>query len=1243
MRDKPILIPNILKPFIEKAKKLSIGEIEFSGGTYQVRVLDQNINEDVWAFLQLDQKNELKDAFCSCQESEDVLSCPHIAAAYLRIFNGHQKPLHKRFAASIWNKVCRLYSDRVGDSIDQLTHDGKCSYALLSTGKKTLFYIKGKTKEACQKLSRLLLHRHFETEETSLKFSNLSQEEILLWREGKPTDDLRYELSFWNDLAKWFKTMQEEGSPYTVSFDYSKRGIPNYIHIKFKEVDSGFYLSEANLPIIIPTLATIESNLKVHRQYDESVEKITYDKFLKVFKVAAKRIKKSSFKEGQKGEKIGEWLFVKEDGFYLLHNQEALLQPEIAKEQIPSFLRENFYIVKERLDGAVLHEEKVKPSYLLSFDKEWNLHISSYLFSEGDLVKPYSEDFGDFAYLDDDGFYRLEERVFDAKELVIKKEMVGDFVRKERSFLNTQEGFRVSVATVETELGYVLSEDDRLTFFKKAQNLEKDIEMHDFGSIIYLAGRGFFTKISNPIGLPVRPDIAILRDQIPLFIRMNRSDLEHVPDFFTEKSPVLKAGLKISLTEENRVKVSPLYNLEEGFQEKKIRFFDDFCYVEGQGFHELPFDSRLPDDYRYPVEIEKERLALFLNYELPKLLPYATEMDERLIAPQKMQLKALKIARAENIGKGFYTLKLAIETERGLIPVYEIWNAIKKKKPYLFDAHGLIDLSSKYFDWLRLLDKGRVDRKQHTITLSTLELIRLNAFYEIEVREGKGAAKKEGEELLKELIEFKNIDNPDLSGLNSTLRPYQQIGVNWLWFLYHHGLSGLLSDDMGLGKTHQTMALLAAVMNENKKLNGLKKHFLIICPTSVIYHWQEKLQAFLPDAKICTFHGQNRSLKEFSEEYDILLTSYGIWRLEHEFLSKLPFEIAVFDEVQVAKNHSSRLYSSLTHVNAEMRIGLTGTPIENQLRELKALFDVVVPTYMPPEIDFREFFVKPIEREQNRQKKELLSRFIKPFLLRRKKSQVLLDLPEKIEEVAHTELAPSQEKLYNETIKKNREKILEALQNKEETVPYMHIFALLSALKQICDHPAVFYKDPENYQKYSSGKWDLFVELLNEALESEQKVVVFSQYLFMLDIMEEYLNENGIGFATIRGSTANRGEQIHRFNHDLECKVFLGSLQASGLGLDLTAGSVVIHYDRWWNAARENQATDRVHRIGQTRGVQVFKLVTKNTLEKKIDELIFKKGQLMEDIVAVDDHQIIKKFTREEIASLLQYCHPQGS
>jgi SNF2 family DNA or RNA helicase len=200
---------------------------------------------------------------------------------------------------------------------------------------------------------------------------------------------------------------------------------------------------------------------------------------------------------------------------------------------------------------------------------------------------------------------------------------------------------------------------------------------------------------------------------------------------------------------------------------------------------------------------------------------------------------------------------------------------------------------------------------------------------------------------------------------------------------------------------------------------------------------------------------------------------------------------------------------------------------------------------------------------------------------------------------------------------------------------YLHVFSLLTSLKQLCDHTAVYHKDVANYKKYTSGKWELFIELLSQAREAQKKVVVFSQYLGMLDIIELYLQEIQIGYAGIRGSTVRREEEIKRFQTDPQCEVFVASLQAAGLGIDLTAASIVIHYDRWWNAARENQATDRVHRIGQTRGVQVFKLLTLGTFEERIDAMIERKASLMEDVIGSDDQLAIKSFTREELIELL--------
>lgn len=1242
-------LPEIIKPYENAAKKLlasgAVGDVEFSGGTYQVQVTDPKTKKDVWAFLQLDGKGQLKDCFCSCEDSEDVARCVHIGAAYLRIFNGTPTPLHQRFERSLWNQLCHLYSDRLGNESSALKLVGKGHYAATSVGGKSVFYIKGKNAQTNKHLTDVIMHRKRETEETSLKFSNLSQEEIILWKEGRPTPELLYELSYWNDLAKWLMFLQDSGTKYTISFEYTAKDIPNFINIKFANLECGFYLSEANLPLIIPSLATVNSPLIVHNTDQESIERVTFDKKEGCLIVETKDQTKDQAPAKQKkkvaakgaGVPIGDWIYRPDDGFYPRDQRGLSATPTICGKEISLVLNEHYHTLKNLLDGVQLHEESIQASYSLSFDNDWNMHITVYVLTPGDLSGPNSHFFGEWVYLDDDGFYHLEGLRFEEMDTVIPSEQVADFVTQNRTWLNAQDGFRTYLSSIEAQLTYHLSPDERLTFSRRVAVSDTSVENKDFGPWVYIAGQGFYSKVTSSIGIPVRPGLSISGDQIPVFIRANRSDLVIVPGFFSERCPVVKSGLKIALNDNEQIEVSPVYELLPAYQDKPLIFFDDFVYVEGEGFHELPVDSRLPEKFRHSVLIEKENTALFLTYEIEKIKNYTASIDPRLLRPSSLKLMASSIARADEAGKGWYALKLNYSTERGSIAVSDIWSAIKKKKRYLFSDEGLIDLDQKRFDWLRLLAKSRLDRRSNVLLLSTLELIRLNSFDEIEVQKGRGASYQESVNLLKELTEFRIPEEPDTKGLVSELRSYQDQGLRWLWFLYHHNLSGLLCDDMGLGKTHQTMALLAAVINYHKKHSeGISRHFLVVCPTSVIYPWQEKLAKFLPGVRVCTFHGSNRNLGDFQKDYDLLLTSYGVWRNEYELLSKVHFEIAIFDEIQIAKNHNSRVYQTLLHTNSNMRIGLTGTPIENHLRELKALFDIVLPTYMPGDTDYRDFFVKPIEKEKSQERRELLSRFIKPFMLRRKKEQVLLDLPEKIEEITHCELLPEQEVLYMNTLNQSRQRLIEELRNGETPIPYIHIFALLSHLKQICDHPAVFLKKPTQYKEMQSGKWDLFVELLNEARDSQQKVVVFSQYLFQLDIIEEYLNEHGIGYATIRGATGNRGEQLHRFNHDPKCEVFVGSLQASGLGIDLTAASVVIHYDRWWNAARENQATDRVHRIGQTRGVQVFKLVTKNTFEEKIDQLISRKGQLMEDVVGVDDHELIKRFDRQEIIELLQ-------
>jgi len=351
-------------------------------------------------------------------------------------------------------------------------------------------------------------------------------------------------------------------------------------------------------------------------------------------------------------------------------------------------------------------------------------------------------------------------------------------------------------------------------------------------------------------------------------------------------------------------------------------------------------------------------------------------------------------------------------------------------------------------------------------------------------------------------------------------------------------------------------------------------------------------------------------------------------------LKNLFFEVAIFDEIQIAKNHASQTHKALSAVQARMRLGLSGTPIENRLRELKSLFDIILPSYLLSDVEFRDRFIHPIEKQNDEERKSQLGRLIKPFILRRKKQEVLTDLPEKIEQIEYCSLSAEQRELYSEVTDLMRATVYQTLKETSNPIPYMHVFAAFMKFKQICNHPALYLDDVQNFQDHVSGKWNLFTELIHEAVGSRQKVVVFSQYLNMIAIIELYLKKTGIGFASIKGSTRDRVKPLKKFREDPNCTVFVASLLAAGVGIDLTVASIVIHYDRWWNPAKENQATDRVHRIGQNRGVQVFKLVTKNTIEEHIHELIERKKGLFESIVGSEDQ--ITYLNREELLEVFE-------
>ena len=1215
----------MVHPFLEKYRAEgqalldggNVKSIVFSGGTYQVEVQD---GEEYWPFLQIDDEGEVKDAFCTCSNAEKDKNCPHLAAAFLKIMN--DEPLHMRFENSFWNQLCQMAFKRHGNNASVLKRKGEDEYVCLAERGEVLFSIRVKTEKGKELLRELIFERPEETEETSLKFSNLPPEELTLWKRGTPSQALQYELSFWSELAKWMLLIEEFKRPYSIDFSLANQTLPKKATLTFKDLEFQFYIAEVNWAAIIPSLRNIQSPLAVHEFRDIKLEKIHYDPQKKMLHVSSEPLKEK--REG-KGIPVGDWEFYPESGFFPAKTSPLLKKREIPGNRLGEFLTQNVRAIQKYLVGTPLSREGIIPNYTLYFDKKKRLHILPYGFEAGDFQKEGSALFFPWVFIADKGFFPIRVMLFEQEETIIPPEKIGDFINQYRLWLNEHEGFQIHLSNVEFRVSYQF-DLKTLRFEGEASAFEGSEEILDFGDWLYMKGKGFYKKVrARGLG-QITPGKEVKAKEVPLFIHENREELEQIKGFYGPQCPLEKAGLNLSLNPEGRIVVEPQYFYRSEYVGKEVHFFGDFAYVPGEGFSEIPLPARLPENCRKKRTIEENQEPFFITVELTKLKNYLIKIDRQLKIPHNLTLRVKTIEKTP--GKE-WNVELVYESEHGHEPLSKIKESIDQHRTYAITDAGLLFFKDPRFNWLREV----AGMEGEIMTLTTLQWVRLRTFEKIEPPTGRDKESQKTRELLEELEGFKTSDVINISGLKSTLRPYQDVGLKWLYFLYSYGLSGLLCDDMGLGKTHQAMALLAAAKNSAGKK---KKQFFVVCPTSVLYHWEDLLQKFLPDFKVVVFYGTQRTLKAFNSRADVLLTSYGTLRSEREALATIEFDVAVLDEVQIAKNPQSQTHHALSMLNAKTKIGLSGTPIENRLLELKALFDIVLPGYMPAPTQYRELFVNPIEKLHDQEKQELLSRLIDPFVLRRKKSEVLHDLPEKIEEIAYCFLSEEQETLYKEVVKKSRDALLNDINNPNKDVPYLHVFALLNTLKQICNHPCLITKDLKDYKKHQSGKWDLFVELLEETRGSGQKLVVFSQYLDMMTIIEKYLKDNKIGYATIRGSTQDRKEQLKRFKEDPECEVFVASLKAAGTGVDLTAGSVVIHYDRWWNPAKENQATDRVHRIGQSRGVQVFKMVNKHSVEEHIHKLIERKISLTEGIIGYDDQDQIKNLDREDLITLLK-------
>ena len=623
---------------------------------------------------------------------------------------------------------------------------------------------------------------------------------------------------------------------------------------------------------------------------------------------------------------------------------------------------------------------------------------------------------------------------------------------------------------------------------------------------------------------------------------------------------------------------------------------------------------------------EEHEVYRFLDEGIPALLAegevYLTD------AFRSMQAAPPKIS----VGVSVHGSVLDLEVDTGEFPVGELkalLRSLHQKKRY----HRLRDGRL-----LRLDDSMEVlDELNETLELSGAKLGQAHARLPLYrapsldwALSGQNGIRFNRDDAFRQLSRsfhaVKDSEYTPPASLQKVLRKYQRDGYRWLRTLDGYGMGGILADDMGLGKTVQVLSYLLALREQG----GNPLPSLIVCPASLVLNWAEECQKFTPELNCVVVDGDAAHRAQLAEQWDgadVVVTSYDLLRRDETLYENQKFYACILDEAQAIKNHTTQKYKAVCQVRSQVRFALTGTPVENRLGELWSIFSFLMPGYLPPYKSFCSRFEKPITQENDPAAVRRLNQLTGPFILRRMKSEVLKELPPKTENVYRIELEEEQRKLYLAAVVDAREKLRAAKPEDK-----MAVFAVLMRLREICCDPRLIV---DNWTG-GSAKLDACIELVTSAVEGGHRILLFSQFTSMLELLAKRLDAEGVSHFTLQGSTPKpvRAELVRRFNGG-EASVFLISLRAGGTGLNLTAADIVIHYDPWWNVAAQNQATDRAYRIGQQNPVQVYKLIAQDTIEEKIVELQQAKQDLAETVTGSADGAILR-MKPEELLNLLE-------
>jgi SNF2 family DNA or RNA helicase len=609
------------------------------------------------------------------------------------------------------------------------------------------------------------------------------------------------------------------------------------------------------------------------------------------------------------------------------------------------------------------------------------------------------------------------------------------------------------------------------------------------------------------------------------------------------------------------------------------------------------------------------------------------------------QLKSYKVNAEPILLKAFLSLKkdtykfdfdLKAFTGDGkyVIPFQQIIEAVFRNKNYLkIETGEFVRLPVAML--LNVLKAIGASKDTTRPLYQALPIAHTLEFHGIEIEADKGF--KEFIQKLRNFQELEGLDLPET--FSGALREYQKEGFNWLGFLREYGLAGILADDMGLGKTIQALALLLYHHKNGKQ----RQPSLVVAPTSVVYNWLSEAEKFTPKLKTALFLGRDRGelltklKKSGSGKPDVIFTTYGIIRRDYETLQQFQFDYLVLDEAQNIKNPESVGAVASKSLKALHRLALSGTPVENRLKELWSIFDFLMPDFLGNYREFNETFERPIELGIG-ESGQKLRKIVHPFVLRRLKSQVEKELPDKTDIINVCEMEDDQRSLYLDVLDECRQKVFGEIKRKGSIGgSQFSVLAALLRLRQVCCDPRLL-KDKHEGELPPSAKLTALVEMIGEIVDSGHKILVFSQFVEMLTLIRAELEKAKYTYEYIDGQTPakQRLEKVNTFNADESIPIFLISLKAGGTGLNLTGADYVIHYDPWWNPAVENQATDRAHRIGQTRHVFNYKLITRGTVEEKILALQKKKKELAELVIGGDE-SVAKELTKEDLEFLFSF------